>query len=54
MSSESRAIAAFTGLGLALVAVAMAVAHTRREPAPLRAASADRGTFVELPVVRPE
>jgi putative CocE/NonD family hydrolase len=31
MSSESRAVAAFTGLGLALVAVALAVAHTSRE-----------------------
>ncbi len=34
MSSESRAIAAFSGLGLILVAVALAITHPSRKPTP--------------------
>jgi putative CocE/NonD family hydrolase len=42
MGANSRAVAAFTGLGLALVAIALAVPRTSREPAPngLRAPAA--------------
>jgi putative CocE/NonD family hydrolase len=53
MSSESRALAAFTGLGLALVAVALGVARSSREPAPPSARPALSAPSATSPVVAP-